>query len=89
MSASIRVRDLPPSFVLEQPDPADIPLTILRLSFRAVKGNINRGAIRILGEVQGFVGRGPRLWLDEVQDFGWTRSKTLTLCNMGRRSLDP
>lgn len=40
MSASIRVRDLPPSFVLEQPDSTDIPLTILRLSFNGVKGNI-------------------------------------------------
>ena len=56
MSASIRVRDLAPSFVLEQPDPADIPLTILRLSFRAVKGNINPGAIRILGESQALLG---------------------------------
>jgi len=41
MSASIRVRDLPPSFVLEQPDSTDIPLTILRLSFNGVKGNID------------------------------------------------
>jgi hypothetical protein len=54
MSASIRVRDLAPSFVLEQPDPADIPLTILRLSFHGVKGNINSRAIRTSGEVAGF-----------------------------------
>ena len=62
---SARVRNLPPSFVLEQPDPADIPLTILRLSFSGVKGNINSRTIRTLGEVQG-----------------------LTLCSMGRRSLN-
>jgi hypothetical protein len=42
---------LKPPFVLEQPAPADIPLTILRLSFRPVKGNINLEAIAPLGNV--------------------------------------
>jgi len=38
------------SFELEQPVPADISLTILRLSFRAVKGNINLGALSGFGQ---------------------------------------